>query len=700
MYETFFGLSGLPFQLSPDPSFYFESRGHREALAALRQGLAQGATLMVISGEVGAGKTTLLRILLESVDRAAVEMVHISGTLLNAQTLSDTLSISLGVLPAADPNNRRDALLAKLVMGARPTLLLIDEAQHLENSAFELLETLAQAAAAAGALLQMCLVGQPELRGSLQGTEQTRFRERIQVDRHLGALDRQETRSYVEHRLHKVGWTGQPQFDDEAFGEIFDCTSGIPRRLNLLCNRLLLSAFLGPQPRIGATTVANVAAELRAEFGSTVQASVRSEPARDKAAHDADVPRRRAFDVLSVPGGGVQEPAVVPGAQVQGALLCVAAGQGDHVQIAALMRALHAHASLPPARLVSAFSNDALALNRELFAGLDADDRSPLSVDLAAVPHEERTAELALRFESMVDQHRPSAVVVCNGSETALACGRVAHHKGVRVVHIGGGQRSEHRSTPEDFTRMLTDRLSDMVLTSEPESAQGLVDEGIPQARIHCVGNLAMDALRAALRSLLAGGQEPALGLVPPEFLNNRGGYGLVGLSAATNIHDRAQLHALLSLLTSVSRGLPLLWPVNKLTHGCAEAFGLTGLIEGERIACVPTQTHSAFIDLMRNATCVLTDSWCMQDEAVALDVPCLMLGEQAERVRSALTGTALCVGTSRPAANRAVWDIVYNGRRIARLPQAWDGRSAERIAALLEQEWERRRRSLSVTSI
>ena len=129
-----------------------------------------------------------------------------------------------------------------------------------------------------------------------------------------------------------------------------------------------------------------------------------------------------------------------------------------------------------------------------------------------------------------------------------------------------------------------------------------------------------------------------------------------------------------------------MVWPVNNLTHQFAEAFELGKLIEGENIACVPTQPHSSLIDLMRNATCVLTDSWSKQDEAVGLGVSCLMLGEHAGRSGSALAASAACVGTNALAASRAVWEIVFGGGWIPSLPPGWDGRAATRIAACLSR--------------
>ena len=263
MYESFFGFTGPPFRLLPDPSFLFIGKGHRDAFAALQVGLAAGVKVMILTGEVGAGKTTLLQALLASVDAAATTTAHISAAHLDAEMLSERLCEALGLPPQPEPLARRDALLNALASSPRATLLVIDEAQHLAPGALDLLENLAKATTLAPARLQICLAGQPELRILLNAAQRSGFRELIGVDRHLGALEQAEIRLYVEHRLHRAGWTGRPEFEDAAFTEIFIFTAGNPRRVNLLCNSLLLCACLKKQQRIDAPAVTWAAAAMR-----------------------------------------------------------------------------------------------------------------------------------------------------------------------------------------------------------------------------------------------------------------------------------------------------------------------------------------------------------------------------------------------------------------------------------------------------
>jgi len=311
MYESFFGLTGLPFQLNPDPTFLFHGKGHEDAFAALQEGLAAGARVIVVTGEVGAGKTTLLQALLSTVDPASTVTAHISASGLDAEMLIDRLCGCLSQPPLPDSGARREALLTRLRHGPLATLLVIDEAQHLEASAFELLETMADAGVTAPARLQICLVGQPELRILLNAPERSGFRELVDVDRHLRPLEQTEIRLYVEHRLHRAGWTGKPEFEDAAFFEIFVFTGGIPRRVNLLCNSLMLSAWLKRQERIDAPAVTRAAAAIR---GDSFQGAPDlpegephySDPPTLTEAIEPDVPAPHAarFDPLALPSEG------------------------------------------------------------------------------------------------------------------------------------------------------------------------------------------------------------------------------------------------------------------------------------------------------------------------------------------------------------------------------------------------------------
>ena len=271
MYEDFYSLTGKPFQLSPDPSFYFGSKGHTSALAYLKYGVYQGEGFLVITGEVGAGKTTLVRALLEELDPKAIVAAQIVSTQLEADDLLRSVAKAFGIrVPQEDKATllaSLEAFLLMLFQQNKRALLVVDEAQNLNAGSIEELRMLSNFQCGDQALLQSFLVGQPELRNLMRSPAMEQFRQRVIASYHLGPLDEDETRGYIEHRLHRVAWKGNPEFDASAIHSIYSASGGIPRRINSVCNRLMLAGFLAGQHRFAAAEVDAVVAEISGEIG-------------------------------------------------------------------------------------------------------------------------------------------------------------------------------------------------------------------------------------------------------------------------------------------------------------------------------------------------------------------------------------------------------------------------------------------------
>ncbi len=287
MYESFFGLTGKPFQLNPDPSFYFGSRGHKRAFAYLEYGLYQSEGFIVITGEIGAGKTTIVRSLLEQLDREKVVAVQLVSTQLDADDMLRSVGVAFGI-PVKSVDKAMllaslEAFFCQLAVEKKRALLVIDEAQNLAPRAVEELRMLSNFQLGDQALLQSFLVGQPELRAMMQGEQMQQLRQRVIASYHLGPLDKAETRAYIEHRLKHVGWKDDPHFDPACFDLIHTLTGGIPRRINTLCNRLLLAAFLAERHVLEAADVQAIAHEIRDELGPDAALSTVSVVDRDAA---------------------------------------------------------------------------------------------------------------------------------------------------------------------------------------------------------------------------------------------------------------------------------------------------------------------------------------------------------------------------------------------------------------------------------
>jgi putative secretion ATPase (PEP-CTERM system associated) len=270
MYETYYGLSAKPFQLRPDPHFFYGSKGHKRALAYLEYGLSQGEGFIVITGDVGAGKTTLVRSLFNRLPSDQIVAAHIVNTHLDPD---DTLRMVVSAfgLPyegasKTDLLTRLERFLCDIDHQGKRALLIIDEAQNLSARTVEELRMLSNFQTDDKSLLQTFLLGQPEFRATLHSPGMQQLRQRVIASYHLGPMDAQETRAYIEHRLATVGWNGDPSFDDGAHAAIFAYTGGIPRKTNTLLDRVLLMGYLEELHAFGEQEINTVIRDINEEY--------------------------------------------------------------------------------------------------------------------------------------------------------------------------------------------------------------------------------------------------------------------------------------------------------------------------------------------------------------------------------------------------------------------------------------------------
>jgi putative secretion ATPase (PEP-CTERM system associated) len=247
MYESYYGLSDKPFRLRPDPHFFFGSKGHKRAMAYLEYGLSQSEGFIVITGEIGAGKTTLVRNLFNRLPKDKIVAAHIVNTHLDAD---DTLRMVVAAfgLPLegskADLITRLEHFLRFVDQQGKRALLVVDEAQNLKPRTVEELRMLSNFQTDDRPLLQTFLLGQPEFRSTLHSADMQQLRQRVIASYHLGPMEADETRAYVEHRLATVGWKGDPAFTEAAHAVIHAYSGGIPRKVNTLLDRVLLMGYL------------------------------------------------------------------------------------------------------------------------------------------------------------------------------------------------------------------------------------------------------------------------------------------------------------------------------------------------------------------------------------------------------------------------------------------------------------------------
>ncbi|MEO8417234.1 MAG: XrtA/PEP-CTERM system-associated ATPase [Methylophilaceae bacterium] len=270
MYESYYGLSAKPFQLRPDPNFFFGSKGHKRAMSYLEYGLSQREGFIVITGEVGAGKTTLVRNLFRKLEPEKIIAAQIVNSHLNS---NDTLRMVVAAFGLPFKDVTKAALLTKLEQfllqcdkQGKRVLLIVDEAQNLSTRTVEELRMLSNFQTADNSLLQIFLLGQPEFRKTLLSGDMQQLLQRVIASYHLGPMDAAETQAYIEHRLHTVGWQGDPSLSEDAFTSIYGFTGGIPRKINTLCDRLFLMGYLEEIHNFGSSEVNEVISDIQQEF--------------------------------------------------------------------------------------------------------------------------------------------------------------------------------------------------------------------------------------------------------------------------------------------------------------------------------------------------------------------------------------------------------------------------------------------------
>ena len=279
MFDNFYGLTGKPFQLTPDPAFYFRSITHRKALSYLGYGLAQGEGFIVITGEVGAGKSTLVAHLMSTIDPERLTVGQIVTSKLDEEEIVHVVAQSFGLdIEGHDKASALGAIegfLHEEARAGRRCLLVVDESQNLAVPALEELRMLSNFQLGSHPLLQTLLLGQPEFRATLQASGNLeQLRQRVIAAHHLEPMEKGEVEPYIMHRLEKVGWAGNPTFEQNVFAELHEASGGIPRRVNQIASRLLL---------LGAV-------EERTHIDSAMLQSVLDEMAGEKAVPDAPAP--------------------------------------------------------------------------------------------------------------------------------------------------------------------------------------------------------------------------------------------------------------------------------------------------------------------------------------------------------------------------------------------------------------------------
>ena len=317
MYENYYGLTSKPFQLTPDPSFFFGSKWHKRAMSYLQYGLSQAEGFIVITGDIGTGKTTIANSLLNDMQEDIVAAQIVTPKLSPdelVKMVASKFNVPVKGSTKSDILNDLEAFLMGLHNQGKRALLLVDEAQNLPLETIEELRMLSNFQAGGKPLLQSFLLGQEELQPILRAPNMEQFRQRIVASCHLAPLTDIECQAYIEYRMQHAGWDGRALFSAGAYDLIFQFTHGVPRKINTLMDRILLFGFLEELETLDEEAVENVIKEVSEEmFHPEKPVETQPQPATQPAAQPPSQPAAQA--AAQPPSQPAAQAAAQPAAQ-------------------------------------------------------------------------------------------------------------------------------------------------------------------------------------------------------------------------------------------------------------------------------------------------------------------------------------------------------------------------------------------------
>ncbi|MDQ6786060.1 MAG: UDP-N-acetylglucosamine 2-epimerase (non-hydrolyzing) [Acidobacteriota bacterium] len=300
-------------------------------------------------------------------------------------------------------------------------------------------------------------------------------------------------------------------------------------------------------------------------------------------------------------------------------------------------------------------------------------------LEVGSASHAVQTARIMTAFEPVVLEEKPDWVLVVGDVNSTIACALVCAKLNIKVAHVEAGLRSRDRTMPEEINRVLTDSISDLLLTTSQDADENLRVEGITEDKIKFVGNVMIDSLFHSLKLAESSTVREDLNLTGKD-------YAVLTLHRPSNVDNEETLNGLLEALISISKEIPIIFPVHPRTKANIEYFGFPDAIDHSQIKTIAPLGYLDFMRLYSGARLVLTDSGGLQEETTALSIPCLTLRENTERPITISMGTNILVGTNPEKIKNAAFKVLSQKTSATdkKIPPLWDGQAAERICDAL----------------
>ncbi len=361
-------------------------------------------------------------------------------------------------------------------------------------------------------------------------------------------------------------------------------------------------------------------------------------------------------------------------------IVCVAGVRPNFMKVAALLRALRGSRSLEGLLVHTGQHYDA-SMSESFLADLEMPE-PVANLGVGGGLPARQVGRMMEAFEQAVAGLAADLVLVVGDANTTLACGLAAVKCRIPVVHVEAGLRSFDRDMPEELNRILTDQMAEMLFVTEQSGIDNLRREGVPDERVHFTGNTMIDTLMHLMPRIDAAGTARKLGL-------ERGSYAVVTLHRPSNVDNPARLTELVDLLLELAKKLPVVFPVHPRTRGTLESAGLWAKLERvPALHVLGPQPYFDFLSLTKDSRFMLTDSGGIQEETTFLGVPCVTARTSTERPVTTEIGTNVLVGDDVTRSREAIDRILAGKARPGAIPPLWDGHSAERTVAVLEQRY------------
>ena len=359
-------------------------------------------------------------------------------------------------------------------------------------------------------------------------------------------------------------------------------------------------------------------------------------------------------------------------------ILHVVGARPNFMKVAPILAALRKHPGVTQVLVHTGQHYDA-KMSDVFFQDLGMPDPD-VHLGVGSGSHAQQTAKVMVEIEPVLLREKPDWVVVAGDVNSTIAVALVAAKLGIKIAHVESGLRSRDWSMPEEVNRVLTDRLSDLLLTPSRDGDANLAQEGIDPSRVHFVGNVMIDSLRAALPRAQESKIHEKLELT-------KGNYALATLHRPANVDEPKAFARLISALAAVAQSLPVVFPIHPRTRARIDGDAqLKEIVIKAKLKLIEPLGYLDFLALTAHARLVMTDSGGIQEETTALGVPCLTMRENTERPITVDVGTNQLVGTDPLRVIPAAKEVLAGRGKQGKIPELWDGHAADRIAALLVQ--------------